>query len=1255
MSVRYFTVFLLCISFSTKTFAGDYEEAWKALAKNDRKTARDYLQKSFNDPVHGADAYITYMYLASFEGDDKLTEFIPKVYDKLSDPNPYVYAMWFEKGVLGSYGKKTREQQRLLDKILNDGKCNGSLVSAAHYVQSWAYLAANDIQRSVSEAAKMGSVGPLWQLVGPFDNLSGSGFNKDYGPLQHPEPEAVFKSAANADIKWFTPPMMNRDGWTFPYGHIRYSTGVIYAQNFINAPEDMKVLLNVGFNGAIKVWVNDELVITEKKELVTEVDYCKNYVELKKGFNRLLIQVSYTNNSFPNFIIRLTDDKCVPVKGLTYTAELQKYPLLRSDKQPAGCIRHFTEAFFEEKIKQEPDNLINYFLLSETYLRNKRTSEARALIEKVVQKFPDNPLLRLELMSCYVKEGNSTLLQQETERMKEKDPECLIAAKLNIEQLMQNEKYQEVDEEIKKYDAHFGDDDNDMFNTKVRLYSAQNKMKELVNLIEKNYKNHPEEPSTVTLMSNVKMNVNKDVKGALQVYENYLKNNYNYEIVQKLADEYKKQGMADKQLRLLKEQSDNFPYDPELYNGVANYYFAKQDYNKATEWARKALSLAPYVSTYWENLGVELQQQHADEEAVNALKKAVYYSANNYTAREQLREIQKKPSVWKAFPETDVYELIRHSDSTVKDYNFYYLLDEQFAVVYPEGACEEYYTYVIKILNDKGIDDWKETNISYNSNTSYLIIEKAEAVKKNGVKNPADQNDNQLVFTGLEAGDFIVLKYKIQHYERGRLAKEYWNKFLFNSYVPEKISRYCLLVANNIKINSKVLNANIQPTTSAYDDFTLYTWEMKNSVALKSETYMPPLGDVAASVMVSTIPSWSQIAGWYSDISSDKTEDELEVKHVFNELFPNGVRGLSQRAVAKTIYNYISKNIRYSSVSFRQSGFTPQKPSVTINTGLGDCKDLSTLFTALAKMAGIKANLVLLSTRNYGQKIMSLPSVEFNHCIVQTQLDDKTYFLELTDNTLPFASLPSDLNEAPYLVIPANSKDTAEAKLGYIDAVNRVHDKSIRKAQITINNNDIDLKVTVTKTGNLTSPVRDKYFTISEKEQKEEMEKSISGKYKNAVKLSSLSFTGLDALEDSVSYNCNYTVKDEISELGDIKMLKIPFEDIVATMDNFSLSERKFPVEYYRYEEVDEYETTIEITAPTGTKFVELPKDQTFNFLGSTYTLKYVQKNKSHLIIVRKAALKKSNVAPENYAAMKDFLNNIVKSESKFIAFKNEQ
>ncbi|MFT4019325.1 MAG: DUF3857 domain-containing protein [Agriterribacter sp.] len=1244
-----------CITIAIATTANDYEEAWKALHKNDRKTALALLEKAFKDPATAVDAYITYIYLSNFEGRGNApNEFIEKVYKKLKDPNPYLFALWFNDPVLGGYGKKNAIQLDLLEKILSDRNCNGSLKSAAYYVNSWHLQASNNIAKARKETEKMGSVGPLWQLAGPFDNLSGSGYYKDFGPLQHPEANAVFKSAGGADISWFTPAAMNMDGWTFPHAHIRYNTAVVYAQNFVNAPADMKVLLNAGGAGAMKVWVNDEQIIAEKLDLVTELDYYKNHVQLKKGYNRILVQLAYSNTTSPNFIVRFTDDNYNSIPGLTYTPALQQYTKGNTQKQAEPSLRHFAEIYFEQKIKQQPDNIVNYILLAETYLRDKKTAEARALIEDILEKFPDNSLLRVELMLCHIKDNNRTLLLQETERMKEKDPECPIVYKLNIQKLLETEKYDETEEALTKYATLFGNDD-DMFDTKIKLYGAQNKMDVLIKTIEDAYKANPENTGVLEMMFNVKMQAYKDVPGALGIYEKYLKSNFNFQVLKALARAYNKQGKADKELQILKSLSDNFPYDPDLITDVSSFYFDQQNYKKATEFGRQALTLAPYVATYWENLGTELQHQDIQQEAIDAYKKAIYYEANKYSARERLRELQKKSSVWKAFPETDVYELVKKADNSIVDYDYYYLLDEKSAVIYPEGASEEYYTLAIQVVTQKGIDNWKETSISYNSNSSDLFIEKAETVKKNGVKTPAEKNGNQLVFTGLDAGDAIVIKYKIQNYAQGRLGKEYWNKFIFNAFVPEKLARFNLLVANNVKFNHAALNMKLEPKVSSYDDFKLYTWQKEDLDAFKGEPYMPSLQDVGASISVSTINSWNDIATWYSDLSAVKTDDDFEVRRVFNELFPKGTASLSQKNIAIAIYNYIEKNIRYSSVAFRQSAYVPQKPSVTINTSLGDCKDLSALFVSLAKLANIKANLVLVNTRDYGQNSMVLPSVEFNHCIVKALLDGKPYYIELTDNNLPFGSLPTSLYEAASLVIPANAKDTVSSKIEFINAVNRTKEKTSRKIYLSvIDDNDLKVKTDIVKTGALTASLRNQFATLSNQKQMEEMEGNISGSFKNPVKVTAISFKGLNEQSDSIRYTCEYNVQNEVAELGDIKMVKIPFGDAVATVDNFSLSERKFPVEYWRYEDVDEYETVVEITAPAGTKFYEIPKDEKLSFVNGIYSLQYQLKGENKLVVTRKASIKKTTIPVEGYAAMKDFLNKIVKAEARYIAFKSK-
>ncbi len=1253
-STRNLLLGLLCLV-SNLAIANDYEDAWKALNRNDRKEALELLKKAFKDPSTSVDAYITYVYLCTFEGkDNEPQDFIGQVYDKLKDPNPYLFSMWFSQPVLGDYGKKTSNQQRLLRKILEDPQCNGSLKSAARYVTFWNYQAANDLDRARKETAKMGAVGPYWQLAGPFENLSGSGFDKQVGPLQHPEAGAVFKSAAAADISWFSPASMCLDGWIFPNTHIRNNTAVVYAQSFVESPSDTKVLINAGCNGAIRIWVNDEEIVAEKKEYVTELDYYKNYVQLKKGFNRILVQLAYTANSTPNFIIRLTDNNYNPVEGLSYSNVYHAYPRQNSVHSAEASIKHFAEVFFENKIRQEPGNLINYILLCKTYLRDGRVAEARALIEKKIKTFPDNALLRLELMQCFLKEGNRTLLLRETERMKEKDPECLLAFRLNIQELMNNEKYSEVADEIQKYVGIFGEEaGEDLLDTKVKLYGAQNKMEELVKMIENTYKKNPENGTAAELMFNVKMKVYKDIRGAFDILEKYLKNNFNYQLIKIIAEEYGKQGMPHKELEWRKYLADNFAYDGDLLTDISKFYFDQKSYDKASEYGRRALTLAPYVANYWENLGIELKQLSAYKEATEAYRKAIYYDPNKYKAREQLRELEKKPSLWKAFPETDVYELIKNAAKNIVDYDYAYLLDEKFAIVYPEGASEEYYTLVINIINQKGIDAWKETSVSYNSNSSYLIIEKAETVKQSGVRTPAEQNDNQLVFTGLEAGDALVLKYKIQNYPQGRLAKEYWNKFIFNAFVPEKISRFCLLAANNIKISYKTLNTNLEPKIRKYDDFTLYTWQMDSSNASKRESYMPAFGDVASSVSVSTIPSWKDIAEWYSDLSSRKTEDDFEVRKVFDELFPKGTNGMSQKNIARAIYNYIEDNIRYSSVAFRQSAYVPQKPSVTINSALGDCKDLSTLFVSLAQLAGIKANLVLVNTRDNGQKAMMLPSVEFNHCIVKTTLDSKPYYLELTDNDLPFGSLPSTLFQATALTIPpASGEVVGDATLEEINAVNRTRDILKRKTIVSVDGNDIKLNAEVVKTGALTSSPRNQFAQLSAQKQVEEMEKNISGRYKNPVKVTAVTFTGIEEKTDSLGYTCEYIIQNEVSELGDIHMIKIPFEDMVATVDNFSPTDRTFPVEYWRYEDVDEYETIIDIQAPAGTHFIEVPKDEKFTFQGGTYSLQYIKMSPVQLKVIRKASLKRINISPSQYIAMKDFLNKIVKAESRYIAFK---
>lgn len=555
------------------------------------------------------------------------------------------------------------------------------------------------------------------------------------------------------------------------------------------------------------------------------------------------------------------------------------------------------------------------------------------------------------------------------------------------------------------------------------------------------------------------------------------------------------------------------------------------------------------------------------------------------------------------------------------------------------------------MTNDKGVERYKESSIGYSSSQT-LLIEKAEIIKKNQAKIEGERNDNEIVFTNLEVGDIIVFKYRLQSYVYGRFAKEFWDKYYFNGQIYSSVTKYNLLVPANQKINYVFTNSSLQPVVTNVEDFKQYSWTLEKSQPVKDEPLMPLMVDAGNILHISTIPSWKEIADWYSDAVNNRSEEDFEILALYKKLFPQENKMMTQFQKAKIIYEYIESNIRYSSVSFRQSAFIPQRASATLTSRLGDCKDLSNLFVTLAHMAGINAQMVLVDTRDNGQKDILLPSVEFNHCIAKAVLDHKDYFIELTDNYLPFTSLPNNLNGAIALQIPSKSV-TEKAELIQLKNGNRTKDVIKRIMDISPAEGDLNVAVTTIKYGAFSSYTREGYRNLDHEKQMQEMEKSVAGSYKNNVRLEKISFNDLDKLNDSVMFSYSYKVKNEIAEIGSMNTFKVIYPDVVASLDNFSSDKREYPIEYWSYENADAYETTVNITAPAGKKFIELPQGELLTFRDMNYSIQYTLKTPDKLTITRKFTnARAQQISPENYAAFKVFFEKIVKAEQKFIAYK---
>ncbi|MFN0202015.1 MAG: transglutaminase domain-containing protein, partial [Bacteroidia bacterium] len=526
-----------------------------------------------------------------------------------------------------------------------------------------------------------------------------------------------------------------------------------------------------------------------------------------------------------------------------------------------------------------------------------------------------------------------------------------------------------------------------------------------------------------------------------------------------------------------------------------------------------------------------------------------------------------------------------------------------------------------------------------------------EVIKKSGGKVQAETEGNILVFTNVEPEDVIFIKYKIQSYYYGKIAKNFTAAFGFDSYIPIEYSRYGLLVADKYKFEHKMFNADLTPTIKKVEDFNLYVWEKRKMAELKSEPFMPELCDIAPTLHISSIPSWQVISDWYSDLAYSKTEEDYEIRAVYETLF-EGKKGLNDLAKAQIIYNYIQKNIRYSSIPFRQGSYVPQKAAKTIATQLGDCKDVSSLFVALGKLAGLKTRLVLVNTRDNGLNDLVLPSVGFNHCIAKLTTEGKDYYLELTDNVLPFGSLPPSLYNAAILEIPYPDEKVT-AQLQHLKSDTRTLNETNFTMNISLDKNDLKIKANCLKVGALTSSFRYNLAEKSEEKQKEYVQKRLAENVKNVVSIQNIKFdNNLNSLGDSISYEVDYTIKNEVIDVGEMSMFRLPIIDVVATLEAFPQETRNFAVEYWEYENIDLYNGSYIISVPAGKTFTDLPADLSLNANGNTYTLKYEKLADNQLKITRKIQTNRNNISPENYPAFKEFIEKLTKAETKYIAFK---
>ncbi|MGH9714037.1 MAG: DUF3857 domain-containing protein [Candidatus Acidiferrales bacterium] len=352
-----------------------------------------------------------------------------------------------------------------------------------------------------------------------------------------------------------------------------------------------------------------------------------------------------------------------------------------------------------------------------------------------------------------------------------------------------------------------------------------------------------------------------------------------------------------------------------------------------------------------------------------------------------------------------------------------------------DGTGERDLLVTIRVQSDAGVQQLGELVFGYNSANEQMDVRSvrvrtadgrvvsaaADAVKEmtSTVARDApvytDFKEKHITVPALHAGD--TLSYEIATRVVTPLApNEFWFDYNF--------LEGAIVLDERLEINVPAgRKLNLQSPDFPYEKEdvngrTIYRWkhstlthpseeEQAKARSKKSEPKPP-------AIQLTTFASWEDIARRYAKLEQGRTQPTPEIRAKTQELIQGHATELEK---IQALYAYVSKNIRYVSLSFGLGRYQPHSAAEVFSNQYGDCKDKHTLLAAMLEAANIPSDAVLIPlTRKLDLDVPS-PS-QFDHVITAVPVGQELIWMDSTAEVAPFRLLASALRNKSALLVP---------------------------------------------------------------------------------------------------------------------------------------------------------------------------------------------------------------------------------------------
>jgi Flp pilus assembly protein TadD/transglutaminase-like putative cysteine protease len=365
-----------------------------------------------------------------------------------------------------------------------------------------------------------------------------------------------------------------------------------------------------------------------------------------------------------------------------------------------------------------------------------------------------------------------------------------------------------------------------------------------------------------------------------------------------------------------------------------------------------------------------------------------------------------------------------------------------------DGTSERDLAVRIRVQSDAGVQQLGELVFGYNSASEVMDVRFVRVKKKDGsvvtasadaVKDLTasvardapeytDYKEKHITVPSLHAGDTI--EYEIVTRTGTALAPgNFWFDYAF--------VKDAIVLDERLDVNlpaGRVHNFTTAPTLPDVTDFAndreIHHWRNANlarpSESEKARKKSQPPAELRPDVQFTTFTSWAQVAAWYANLAKGRSDPTPEIRAKTQELTQGRASELAKIAA---LYDYVSKNIRYVSLSFGLGRYQPHSAADVFKNQYGDCKDKHTLLAAMLQAADIPSDAVLIP---FARKIdANVPSPsQFDHMITAVPVGEELIWMDSTAEVAPFRLLSPPLrNKSALLVQPDGSGKIVQTPL----------------------------------------------------------------------------------------------------------------------------------------------------------------------------------------------------------------------------------